>query len=274
MLRGTGHKSRGWRQDPSAEGLHWPQLFVQPTRQILRCTFVPRAGGSVEIVLELSLNPGLGLARAFCLAPRCVGEKGPEGQLRDQLRLGWRTRARAGRRRALPAPRGSRRRTGAGSTPRLVASRSPRRSEEERGSARDAKPPNACDSVPLFSPASTITVASLTNAMVLLRRGKFDLCGGVPGVKWDTTRWSCMIVRCRGAFSRGYERSKPDPITAMMRPPLVAIADWCAAVSTPRARPLTTVTPRQASHAASFRARRAPSSDGCRVPTIETRTPS
>lgn len=59
--------------------------------------------------------------------------------------------------------------------------------EEEQGRARRRASQPWCR-VPLVSPASMITVASLTRAMVRLRWGKECLRGVEPGGNWETRR--------------------------------------------------------------------------------------
>src|SRR6185436_5680364 len=76
-----------------------------------------------------------------------------------------------------------------------------------------------------------------------------------------------IIFSASGRFSGGYTRSMPEPSTAIVRPP-AASAPRCAAVSIPRASPLTIVTPRAASSPASDSATSTPYAVAARAPTM------
>ena len=97
-------------------------------------------------------------------------------------------------------------------------------------------------SVPLPSPASTITLASDISAMSRFRMTKFLLAMGLPIGNWDTARWFFIISIWRRWFDAGYVLSNGVPRTATVLPP-AAMAVWCDTSSIPAASPLTTVTP-------------------------------
>jgi hypothetical protein len=63
-----------------------------------------------------------------------------------------------------------------------------------------------------------------------------------PGANWDTSAPCSAMRAARRRFSGGYTTSTPEPSTAMVRPP-ASSAPRCAALSIPRASPLTTVMP-------------------------------
>ncbi len=128
-------------------------------------------------------------------------------------------------------------------------------------------------SEPLRSAASTTTTASDSPAITALRVGKWCGSGGVPGANCDTSAPRATISSASRAFSGGYTTSTPEPNTAMLRPPTRS-APRCAAVSMPRARPLTMVTPRAARSAASVSATSSPYGVARRDPTTATASAS
>src|SRR5574341_985217 len=130
-----------------------------------------------------------------------------------------------------------------------------------------AKP--AVISAPLRSAASTTTTPSASAARVRLRTGKCPGSARVPGAHWETRAPRASMARASAWFSGGYTTSPPEPRTATVRPP-AASAPRCAAVSMPRARPLTIVTPRAASAPASSSATATPYGVARRAPTIAT----
>src|SRR5206468_1832567 len=110
--------------------------------------------------------------------------------------------------------------------------------------SRPRSPANpAVIKAPLRSAASTTTTPSASPASVRLRAGKWPASAGMPGGNCDRIAPCDSIARTSGPFSGGYTTSTPHPSTASVRPP-AASALRCAAVSIPRARPLTIVTPR------------------------------
>ncbi len=123
-------------------------------------------------------------------------------------------------------------------------------------------------SEPDFSLASITTTARDSPLIRRLRIGKNSGSGGVAGGYSLTTMPSRAICAASGSCSAGYMRSNPDPRTAAVRP--VSSAPRCAAESTPRARPLTTVMPRDARSLAIRVAVSMATADAAREPTIAT----
>ena len=110
--------------------------------------------------------------------------------------------------------------------------------------------------------------------MVRLRRGKLGGSGWVPGGNSLTTAPGPRAMRSKiSPFSGGYTTSMPHPRTAMEAPD-PQNAPSCAAVSTPRAPPETTVMPARASASPKLRAISSPCSSASREPTTATRRAS
>ena len=87
--------------------------------------------------------------------------------------------------------------------------------------------------------------------MMRLRDGKWRASGWVPGGCSASSTPSSPIRACSAAFSGGQAMSRPLAIT----PTVPVLSDpSCAAVSMPRASPLTTSQPSRPSSAASSRA--------------------
>ncbi len=124
---------------------------------------------------------------------------------------------------------------------------------------------------PLRSFASTTTTAAERPLMIRLRLGKLNRWGGTDGPNSVMTAPRDLTSLINRRCSGGYTTSRPQPRTPTVpprpsRPPL-----W-AAPSTPRASPLTTVTPRllrsDTSHSATAHAY----GDPARAPTSATAT--
>lgn len=138
------------------------------------------------------------------------------------------------------------------------------------GTAITSRPASAASRAVMSEPdrgaASTTTVPSASPAMIRLREGKWRASGWLPGGCSATSSASCATCSCRSAFSGGKAMSIPLAITPIVR----GSAPTCAAVSIPRARPDTTVTPSAARSCASVRANRQAAADALRAPTIPT----
>ena len=122
------------------------------------------------------------------------------------------------------------------------------------GTANTSRPKSAAApaviNAPLRSAASTTTTPRASPAMVRLRAGKFHASRRRARRKLRHERAAALRSRRRARDSRAdSSRSMPCPSTAIVRPP-AASAPRCAAVSMPRASPLTIVTPRAARSAA------------------------
>ncbi len=104
--------------------------------------------------------------------------------------------------------------------------------------------------------------------MMRLRSGKWYGRAGVPGGYSLSTTPVAATSTASSACSAGYTSPTSPPSTAAVRP--VLSAPRCAAESTPRASPLTTVMPRAATSAASRRAASSAAVEAARAPTIAT----
>ena len=103
--------------------------------------------------------------------------------------------------------------------------------------------------------------------MMRLRVGKWRASGWVPGGCSAISTPSAPMRSCRAAFSGGQAMSSPLAITPAVP---VASEPSCAAVSMPRARPLTTSQPARPSSAANSRAIFRAAAEALRAPTIAT----
>ena len=113
--------------------------------------------------------------------------------------------------------------------------------------------------------------ASASPDTIRLRATKFCLKLGVPSGYSDMiTPPDVIIVRASCVFDAGNILSRPFASTAMCIPPARTAALWAAA-STPRARPLTIVTPFEAKSHAKSSVTRLPYGVIERDPTIATR---
>src|SRR5690606_5880427 len=95
---------------------------------------------------------------------------------------------------------------------------------------------------PLRQPASTTTVPADNAAISRLRARNRYRAGVVPGGYSLTTRPDSEIRRNIVACAAGYARSTPQARIATVVPPTPSAAR-CAAASTPKAAPDTTVHP-------------------------------
>ena len=94
--------------------------------------------------------------------------------------------------------------------------------ETEPGTAKTSLPYSAANraviSEPLSSAASVTTTPKASPLIMRLRRGKLWLKGCEPSGSSDNTAPCRSISRRRARCSAGYVRSRPQPITAMVRP--------------------------------------------------------
>jgi hypothetical protein len=107
---------------------------------------------------------------------------------------------------------------------------------------------------PERSVASTTMVIALMAAMIRLRAGKCQRAGRAPNAASEMAAPpSRRIVACRLRALGGYATSAPPARTATVCPP-ASSAPRCAAVSIPKAMPLTTTRPAAATEPASSKA--------------------
>ena len=138
---------------------------------------------------------------------------------------------------------------------------------------RGVAPPNPWCWVPLPSPASTITVAGDSNAIVRLRTAKFHFWTTLPGANWETATCSLVMQSCSRALLRGVASSSGVPSTAIVRPPRSMAVVW-ATVSIPSANPLSAAMSRFTSSDTNRRVLRNPADEGWRDPTTEVMRPA
>ena len=95
--------------------------------------------------------------------------------------------------------------------------------------------------------ASTTTVIADSAAMIRLRAGKVQRLGVVPGGSSLSTSPRSTMRSYRRPRLAGVAVSAPPPRTAIVRPRPASSAPSWARESMPRAMPLTTIAPAEAS---------------------------
>lgn len=124
--------------------------------------------------------------------------------------------------------------------------------------------------MPLLISASIMITACESAAMTRLRSTNRKLRGGVPAgysLARQPPLLKMFVANCE--LETGAMRSTPQGNTATVVPPAARQPRW-AAVSQPRARPLTIAKPEFAACAANAQATAAPPRAGRRVPTMAT----